>query len=224
MTGILIAAASTAFILILGEYLWRKRILKGEFARKFVHISAATLAAFWPYYISRPSIALLSLIFVAALVAIKQLRLFKSVHSVQRATYGEIWYALSIGLMALLFQDNLIYTIAVLHMSLADGLAAVVGVGLNHKAKQFKFMGSKKSVAGTLTFVLISFLLNMTYWTIASHGSILIESISPVVYSAMSAVVLAFTELASPKGSDNVIVPFVAGIIIWIPTIVLTAM
>ena len=108
MVGMLLAGAGTAAILCIGEWLWQKKILKGEYARKFVHITAATFAVTWPLFISRPGIALLSVIFAAALVTVKKLKLFRSVHAVRRATYGEIWYAISIGLMALIFQDYVI--------------------------------------------------------------------------------------------------------------------
>jgi dolichol kinase len=220
MNGMLLAAAGTAAILIVGELLWQKRILKGEFARKFVHILAATYAAFWPLFMSRENIALLSLIFIAALIIVKQLNIFKSIRSIKRVTYGEVWYALSISLMAFLFKDNFIYAIAVLHMALADGFAAVVGVGLAKKARNFTFMGYKKSVYGSLTFASISFVLNMIYWVAYMHypmyGTGII--VVPILYSALSACVLAGVEIMSPKGTDNVIVPLLAGSLLWVPT------
>jgi phytol kinase len=225
MNGMLLAAAGTAAILLTGEWLWRKHILKGEFARKFVHITAASFAAFWPLFMGRISIALLSLIFVAALIIIKQLHIFKSLHSVQRATYGEIWYAISIGIIALVFKDDVIYAIAILHMALADGFAAVVGAGLAKRAKNFHFRGCRKSIEGSLTFLVISFLLNLSYWTIATHYPINFSGIylSPVLYSLLSAGLLTGTEIVAPKGSDNVLVPLLSGALLWVPTILLAS-
>jgi dolichol kinase len=219
MTGMLFATAVTAAILLIGEWLWRKKITKGEIARKFVHISVATFAAFWPFFMSRFQIVCLGLIFVAVLVVIKQFRIFRSLHSIKRATYGDIWYALGICLVALLFKDNAIYAIAVLHMALADGFAAVVGVGLARKARIFYFRGCRKSVAGTATFFIISFLLNMGYWLIAAHQPVTYGSIF-VLYSLLAACLLAATEITAPKGSDNVIVPFLSGTILWLPTVI----
>ena len=223
MIGMIIAAAGTAVILLLGEYLWRKRILKGEFARKFVHVLAATFAAFWPLFVPRVYIVFLSLVFIAVLIIVKRLKLFKSIHSVQRATYGEIWYALSIGAMAVLFKDNAVYAIAIMHLAWADGLAAVTGVGLNHKAGNFRFFGSKKSLAGTFTFIVVSFILNVIYWTSFAHFSITEIYSSAVIYSFLSSFILAFTELLSPSGSDNVIVPLMSGTLLWLPSIIASA-
>jgi phytol kinase len=219
MVGLFLAAAGTALILLVGEKLWQNKTLKGESARKFIHIAAATYAAFWPYFVTRRDIALLSLVFILALIIIKRLKIFKSMRSVRRTTYGEIWYALSIGLLALVFKDNVIYTVAVLHMALADGFAAVVGISLAKNAKNFRFQGSRKSCAGTATFILVSFILNLSYWLLASRvslsGSLL--NVSPILYSILSAIMLSITEIVSTKGSDNVVVPFAAGILLWLP-------
>jgi len=220
MNGMILAAAGTAAILIVGEWLWQKRILKGEFARKFVHILTATFAAFWPLFISRTNIALLSVIFIIALIVVKELKIFNSIRSIKRVTFGEIWYAVGISACALLFKDNTIYAIAVLHMALADGFAAVVGVGLAKKAKNFYFHKSRKSLAGTATFILISFSLNISYWLYFSHFSLSNSAIylSPFLYSIICAGILGGVEVISPKGSDNVIIPLLAGVLLWFPT------
>lgn len=157
MNGMLWAIAGTAIILVAGEYLWYKQILKGEYARKFVHITTATFAAFWPLIMSRYQIVLLSFLFMIVLVIVKKLNLFKSLRGIHRTTYGEIWYAVGIALSAVLFIENAVYAIAVLHMALADGFAAIVGVGMGKKAKKFTYNGSKKSIEGTLTFLAVSF-------------------------------------------------------------------
>lgn len=219
MIGLMLAAAGTASALLLGEWLWQKRILKGEYARKFVHITVATFAAFWPLLVTRPQIVFLNFVFICALIVIKKLGLFKSIQSAKRASYGEIWYAIGISLCAILFQDNVIYAVAVLHMALADGFAAIIGTKLEHKAIHFSFRSSRKSCYGTLTFIVISFALNLSYWVFSSNNSL--ESIgicmSPIIYSALAAVLLALIEVISPRGSDNVIVPLGAGFILAAP-------
>jgi phytol kinase len=220
MNGMLWAIAGTAIVLVTGEYLWYKQILKGEYARKFVHICTATFAAFWPLMMNRVQIVLLSVLFMVVLVVVKKLNLFKSLRGVHRTTYGEIWYAVGIALCALLFTENAIYAIAVLHMALADGFAAIVGVGMGSKAKKFTYNGSKKSIEGTLTFLAISFFLNAGYWLYLSGQHLSINGISPLIiplYSIVCAFTLAVAEIVSPKGSDNVIIPLLAGFLLWAP-------
>ena len=216
INAILLAVAGTVIVLLSGEYLWQKGLLKGEFARKYVHIGCASFAAFWPLFLSRNQIVFMSLAFVLVLVAVKQLNLFGSLRGIKRTTYGELWYAVGIGVCAVLFANNAIYAVAVLHMALADGFAAVVGVGLGQKAKTFKYKKSTKSLEGTMTFVVISFLLNLVFWRVFANSSFG-DSVFAPAYSLMSAIVLAAIEIAAPKGSDNVIVPVSAGFLLWLP-------
>lgn len=218
INSMLLAVSGTAVILLSGEYLWQKELLKGEFARKYVHIGCATFAAFWPLFLSRNQIVFLSLTFVVVLIAVKQLNLFGSLRGIKRTTYGELWYAMGIGVCAVLFADNAVYAIAVLHMALADGFAAVVGVGMGEKAKKFKYKNSTKSIEGTMTFVAISFILNATYWIVfAGHQFDVNHPILAPAYSLLSACILGLLEIIAPKGSDNVIVPVSAGLLLWLP-------
>jgi dolichol kinase len=219
MIGFLLAAIGTAALLLIGQLLWRDKLLKGESARKFIHITVASYAAFWPYFVDRWWIVILSAIFVLALLVIKKLKIFKSMTTVKRATCGEICFALSIGALALVFGNNYIYTIALLHMALADGFAAIVGVNMAKRAKNFYYNGSRKSLAGTATFVLISFILNLAYWMVVSRISLQgnLIGLSPIFYSLLSGVALAGVEIIAPKGTDNVAVPFAAGLLLWLP-------
>ena len=219
MYGTLIAIAGTGLILLAGELLWKKKILKGEYARKFVHILTASFAAFWPTFMSRNYIVLLSVLFMVVLVVAKKLQIFNSIRGVRRTSYGELLYALAIGLCAILFTVKGMYAIAVLHIALADGFAAIIGITMSHRASRFKFNGSTKSVEGSLTFLLISFFLNATYWvggfsphTFNSQLMFLIP-----LYSLLTAVFLTILEIISPKGSDNILVPVASGMALWLP-------
>ena len=54
--------------MILENKRWKKKILKGEYARKFVHITSATFVATWPLFLSQIEIAIISVMFIVALV------------------------------------------------------------------------------------------------------------------------------------------------------------
>lgn len=216
----MLAVAGTGAVLLLSEILCRKRILKGEYARKFVHITCGTFAAMWPLFLTRGQIILLAILFAVVVAVVKYLRILRSFKAVRRATYGEIWYALGIIAAATLFQDGRIYALAVLHMALADGLAAVVGVYLGKRGRIFKFRGSKKTVAGSATFAVVSFGLNLGFWIstgLAAQGFDGLAVSLPILLSVSSAMILMCAEVMSPKGSDNVIVPLLAGALVWLP-------
>lgn len=220
MLQMLLAVAGTGFFLLIGEYLSRKRILKGEYARKFVHITCGTFAATWPLFLTRWQIVALAALFAVVVVVVKQLKVLRSFKAVRRVTYGEIWYAVGLISAALIFQDGRIYALAVLHMALADGLAAVVGVSMGKKGKVFKFHSCRKSIAGSLTFFAVSFALNVAFWVTAQMNGLISNEIGvllPLLLSASAAVVLMCAEIMAPKGSDNVIVPLLAGALVWLP-------
>lgn len=206
-------------ILVSGETLHRLGILKGEFARKFIHILIAVFAATWAHYLSWQIIVAICLVLMITVAVVTHYSLLRSIKAVRRITFGEIWYPAGIAVAAILFRDPVVYSIAILHMGLADGLAAVVGVGLGKKAKKFKINGATKSVAGTLTFMAVSFMLYAIYWTGYAEGTYFFYNTLPAVIISLSAAFLvAMVELVSPKGSDNLFVPLTAGLLAILPT------
>jgi dolichol kinase len=58
-------------------------------------------------------------------------------------------------------------------------------------------------------------LINYFYWILTKNTP---EGLSIIVLSALSAMILGIAEVISPKGSDNVIVPILAGLLVWLPT------
>lgn len=222
MLSLFIAFVGIASSLIIGELLWHAKILRGEYARKFIHITSATYIAFWPLFLSQIEIVLISLSFIVILVITKKLGLFKSLRSIKRVSYGEIWYALGIGVCALLFTDSAVFAVAVLTMALADGMAAVVGVSFKNKAGVFMVHGHKKSFAGTLTFIIVSFIINYIYFSKYGFDTLPAILAMPVFYAMISfanATILSVAEIFSPKGSDNIIVPVLAGMLVLAPTV-----
>jgi dolichol kinase len=207
-------------LLLVCEYIISTFHLRGENARKLVHISIAIYASMWAFYLSSTVIALISIILISAVIAVQKYHLLHSFESVKRVTFGEIWYPLGIGIAAILFDNPYIYALAVLHMGLADGLAAVVGVGMGKNAKRFKVGKNTKSVAGTIVFVATSFLLFSTYWLLFASVPLFADSLpSALLISFSSAIIVATIEVISPKGSDNILVPITAGVLAVLPTI-----
>ncbi len=205
-------------IILLCESLIKKKSIKGELARKLVHISIAVYAATWAFYLPYQVIIFISLILVCAVLFVQRYPVMQSMKSVRRVTNGEVYFAVGIGVAAALFREPAMYVVAVLHMGLADGLAAVVGVKMSKKANRFSIKGSWKSIEGTLTFVAVSFFLNAVYWMYFSNHQFNIQHAATIpLYSLLSACVLALIELVSPKGSDNVIIPLASGALLWVP-------
>lgn len=196
----LILTVLAVFLVLLGSELWwRKNQVHGEFTRKFVHITVGSFVAFWPFFLSWNEIQLLSIAFLIVVGISKYLHLFSAIHSVQRPTWGELYFALAVGLVPFITHDKWIYMAALLQMSLADGLAAILGS--RYGKQSYLVFGHKKSVVGTLTFFLVSLLILVGYNIIGDGG------ISPIIYVITIAAVAAFVENLAVKGLDNLLLP-----------------
>ncbi|HUA13145.1 MAG TPA: hypothetical protein VL989_01455 [Candidatus Sulfotelmatobacter sp.] len=207
MLNLILTLLAILLILVVNEVLWRKRTTHGEFSRKFVHMSVGAFAAFWPFYLSWGQIELIALSMFVVVIISKYLGVFQAIHSVQRATWGEATFALSILLIALLTNDKWIFTAAIFQMSIADGLAALVGVRFGRKYSYIIFKHTK-SLIGTLAFFVASVLILFGY----AHFATVTLSLSFIlIVSVMSALL----ENIAVYGLDNVLVPlFVAFVLI----------
>ncbi len=206
----LVLTILAVFAVVVGsEFWWRLRRVHGEFSRKFVHITVGSFVAFWPYWLTVTEIKALSVAFVIVVGISRYAGIFKAIHSVQRPTYGEVWFALAVGAMAFIAgQHPHIYTAALLEMSLADGLAAVIGVRFGN-AHRYSVLGTTKSLVGTVTFFLSSCLILGGYGLVVTSTSVAL-----IVLVSLAATVI---ENVAPWGADNAAVPlFVAGMLLLI--------
>lgn len=185
-------------ILVGSELWWRKRITHGEFSRKFVHITVGSFVAFWPFFLSWNQIRLLSLGFLIVVGISKYFRLFRAIHSVQRPTMGELYFALSVGLVTVITQDKWIYAASLMQMSLADGFAAVMGVRFGRQS--YLVFSHRKSLVGTLTFFFTSLAILAVY---AQLTSVHLDAVFMIGAAALAALIENF----GVAGLDNLLVP-----------------
>lgn len=186
-------------ILVANELWYRKQAPHDEFSRKFVHITIGSFVAFWPFFLSWREIQLLSIGFLIAIGISKTLGIFQAIHSVQRPTWGEVFFAAAVGIIAMITTNEWIYAAALLQMSLADGFAAVIGTKYGGRYKYLVF-GHPKSLAGTATFFVISLVVLLVF---NSHFP------NPLILPAILGISLfaTFLENIFIMGMDNLIVP-----------------
>jgi phytol kinase len=197
--NILLTTLAVLALILIGEVWWRKQRLETEFTRKFVHISVGTFVAFWPFFLTWNEIRLLSIAFLIVVSISKQLKFFHAIHSVQRPTWGELYFALAVGGVTFITQDKWIYMAAVLQMSLADGFAAVIGTRYGQRYRYIVF-GHAKSVLGTATFLVVSAAVLVGY----AHGSNRHLTWDFIVDVAACA---SLIENIGVAGLDNLLVP-----------------
>lgn len=197
----IIVVAVVFSVLLLAEYLSRYKGVHSEITRKIVHIGVGVFVAFWPLFLSWQQIQLLSVgLLIAVLISIK-FNIFKSVHAVKRNAAGEVLFAIAIWILATIAQDVLIFMTAMLILSLADGLAAIVGQKFGSK-NAYKVLGRTKSIAGTLTFFVVSVLVMAIYIKLSGlPPSFMLLFWLPVVATV--------AENAFGHGTDNLVIPLI---------------
>ncbi len=201
MIAVACAVLPVFILLLLTEFLWRTNRLRGESARKFIHIIVGSYVAFWPFFISFEAIQGISAAFLVVVVISQRLDIFKSIHGVARRTWGEVLFAVGIGLIAVLATEPWIFAACILHMSVADGFAALAGKRWG-KGNRYVIEGHEKSVVGTGVFWLCSLIIvGVTIYFVPSLQH---EASALIAWLPLAA---ALTENIGIGGTDNVLVP-----------------
>lgn len=197
----IIVALAYSLIFVAVELMAKKFHPPGEVTRKLSHILAGIGAALLPFVLTFNEIALLGALLVPAVFISMKSGIFRSVHSVRRSTYGEVYFPLAIAVCALLFPDRLLYTYGVLVIGVSDALAGLLGQ--RYGRKSFGARHNKKTFFGSGVF----------FVTTAAIGMSLVVSFidtSPwkaIVWSIMLAGILTIVEARATKGIDNLLVP-----------------
>jgi dolichol kinase len=202
----ILAVATVFIVLVLAEYLSRFKGVHSELTRKFVHIMVGVFVAFWPFFLTWSQIQLLSLAFLITVLVSIKLNIFRSIHAVQRNAVGEVLFAMIIGLLAVMVTDKWVFAAAMLHLSIADGLAAIVGLGWGDHNRYMVF-GHHKSIAGSLAFFFSSLLIMIGYVAFSN--------------TAVSATLLLWLPIAATlvenvavHGTDNLVIPLLVGLVL----------
>ncbi len=192
-----------------------RRLLNGgsEVTRKFVHIVAGVLMMCSPFVFNSgiPVLTITGIMVIGTFLSVK-LDFLKSLHGIDRSSYGTTYHPLSFFLLVLLFWDvsPVILTISISILAIPDALAAMVGQRV--KVPHFIDLDlERKTVEGTMTMFVSSFLC-----IYGLFGYFNIQTAAPVfiVVLVISMFVTGW-ELISFKGSDNLTVPLSAAFLLY---------
>jgi phytol kinase len=196
VTIFLIIAAYFLILFIIIELLARKIPLSIEVSRKMVHIIAGISAALLPFVMPFTHIIALSLLFLIIMLISRKGKILKSIHDVERQSYGELFFPLAIAITALLFPTLGLYMFGILIMALSDGLAGLLGS--RYGKSKYTLWLAKKSYLGSTVFFIASLFIGLIF----TH--------SPMIL--IVALTLTCIEAASVRGLDNLLLPPVAAL------------
>lgn len=135
--------------------------------------------------------------------------IFKSMERDDKKSLGTVYYAISclvLTLISFLWFNNKMYAgIGLFAMGYGDGLAALIGQ--KFKSKEYKVFGCKKTVLGSVTMFVVTFIAISVL--LAAYNKF---SIIPVLGLSAFA---TFVEAFSMYGIDNLTVPILTTILAY---------
>jgi len=206
LLGIIVSYIFIAIIIVSAKFFVKDN---SEASRKYIHI---LLCNWWFIAIYFFNSAIWAAFVPITFVIINYISYKKNLISVmerkEQDGLGTVYYAVSLLVLAIysfgIIKNPYIGMVGILVMGYADGLAAVIGQTI--PSKKFNIGESKKSVAGSLTMFLISFIINSIFLVSNSVELWYLKSI-------VLAIVITLIEAISIKGTDNITVPILTSIL-----------
>ena len=176
-----------------------------EAIRKIIHIGIGPLIPIAQYLKIDQNSALTFTGIISLLIFLNYLyKLFPSIEDVDRKSFGTLFYCLSLFFLIFLFWEKDPYSLIAgfFIMTFGDGLAGLIGKNFN--SKSWFVLQQKKSLFGTFTMFLTSFIV------VSSLGYIQQNNFN--ITFLMIAFIATALEQFSVIGIDNFIVPIGAAI------------
>jgi uncharacterized protein (TIGR00297 family) len=197
----------------------RKRFnIAGEHSRQFVHVGVGLLVVVSPFiFRSALQPIVLALIFIILNAITLLMGQFKGMHTTERRSFGTVFFPLTFLILILVYwySDPSILIVGMLIMTLADPLASIIGMRVKHPIK-FQLWQDTKTVQGSLTVFVVSFLVAMAFFAIGRKvdQSAVPSLVSLVVIALAVGVVALLAEAISAAGSDNLSLPLFSAVML----------
>ncbi len=201
--GIIVSYIFIGIIIVFAKFF--KKIGE-EASRKFIHIMLSNWWFIAMYFFEN---ALWASIVPLSFVVINYISYKKNLISVMEREsqdgLGTVYYAISLLILAIITfgitNKPEIGLCSVLIMGYGDGLAAIIGKKV--KSYEYKIGNTKKTLVGSLTMFVITFITIAIYLGLTGINLWAIKSI-------VTAIILTIIEAVSIKGTDNITIPISA--------------
>jgi len=215
--GLIVVYGYVAFLLVLTE---KALATKPEISRKVLHIMVGNVAFLLPVFATRWVMAFVAAApFILLTFLMSPYTPIKSIRGRTSAaghSMGLVYYSITWTILAYLFFDNMVViAIGIFSMSYGDGFASLIGV--KYGKEKYNIVGDEKSFVGTFAMFLFTFIMMLVAILYYQYVQGIPFAFSPVsigfllLFSAVGAIVEGFT----PKGLDNLTVPFVITFLYW---------
>ncbi len=234
---ILICYAYVIMTILIPVALKKKDKISKFTARKMVHLFAGLVVLFvpffvWAIYAIFIAFSLTLFVYLSSKESnIKQFRdLYEAIGEEAEEKKGRlsgplnycISITLLIGIFAIFSPTQLYYPIAgILIMIIADTLASIIGKKYGKHEINLKWTGTKRTVEGSTVFFISAFILCfITFYFFgylnpsSSQDQLLFTNV--IVFSIITAAIATVIELVSYTTTDDLSVPILTTLIIWL--------
>jgi dolichol kinase len=183
-------------------------------SRKILHIMTGNIAFLLPVFQTKEIMAFLAagpfILFTFLMSPHSPIKSIKGRTSAAGHGMGLVYYAISWTILAYVFFDHMeIIAIGIFAMSFGDGFASLLGT--NFGKRKYKIVGDEKSYLGSFfmfVFTLIMMIVALIYFGVE-------VTIAKLLVLPFIALVAVLVEAITPKGLDNISVPFTTSILYW---------
>ena len=208
----LIAIAIISFFLLLVEIGLKYLRIPALYTRKFIHIATGLIICVVAYFLysNIPLIIFATSYIFIDLWALKRGK-FKSIHP-DSHSFGTLYYAISVLILSILFWNEYkaLFIITNLIMIIPDAMAAIIGE--NYSKRHFIPVSEKKSLLGSFTMFILAVLIVFLSLEFFFESAISKHLIISLVVASVATV----AELISFRGSDNLSIPLVGGLFLYV--------
>lgn len=186
-----------------------------ELSRKVLHIMVGNIAFILPIFETKEVMAFIAagpfIFFTFLMSPHTPIKSIRGKTSSAGHGMGLVYYSITWTILAYLFFDNMVViAIGIFAMSYGDGFASIIGQ--KYGKKKYKIFDDVKSYIGSIAMFVFTFstiIVALIYYEI---------SITPYLLFiiAFIALIAALIEGLTPRGFDNLTVPFVAAFLYWI--------
>lgn len=211
VSGVLLVYIYVAILLIATEKLLDKW---PETSRKVLHIMVGNIAFLLPIFITAEVMAFVAagpfILFTFLMSPHTPIKSIRGRTSAAGHSMGLVYYAITWAILAYVFFDNMVViAIGILAMSYGDGFASIMGIRFGKK--KYNVCGDEKSYVGSFAmfvFTFIATIIAVLYYGVDITNYLLVVLL-------FISLVAAVVEGITPKGLDNLTVPFSAVLIYW---------
>jgi dolichol kinase len=184
-------------------------------SRKILHIMVGNIAFLLPIFETKEIMAFLAagpfIILTFLMSPHSPIKKIRGKTSEAGHGMGLVYYSITWTILAYVFFENKeIIALGIFAMSYGDGFASLLGSKFGKK--NFKVFQDEKSFVGSFSMIIFTFFMSiiaLLYYNISI-------SFYVILVIVLISIIAAVIEAVTPKGVDNLTVPFVIVIIYWI--------